>query len=40
MTCFTLFGNYFLRAMLLGLASNPNLKDVSLDLSGCEVGIL
>ncbi|XP_035284359.1 F-actin-uncapping protein LRRC16A-like isoform X1 [Anguilla anguilla] len=27
-----------LKAMLLGLASNPNLKDVSLDLSCCELG--
>ncbi|KAJ8394632.1 hypothetical protein AAFF_G00044350 [Aldrovandia affinis] len=26
-----------LKAMLLGLASNPNLKDVSLDLSCCEL---
>uniref|UniRef100_A0A3B4YK97 Capping protein regulator and myosin 1 linker 1 n=1 Tax=Seriola lalandi dorsalis TaxID=1841481 RepID=A0A3B4YK97_SERLL len=26
-----------LKALLLGLASNPNLKDVSLDLSCCEV---
>ncbi|XP_047453879.1 F-actin-uncapping protein LRRC16A-like isoform X2 [Mugil cephalus] len=27
-----------LKALLLGLASNPNLKDVSLDLSCCELG--
>ncbi|KAJ8273133.1 hypothetical protein GJAV_G00097820 [Gymnothorax javanicus] len=26
-----------LKALLLGLACNPNLKDVSLDLSGCEL---
>ncbi|XP_076862330.1 F-actin-uncapping protein LRRC16A [Brachyhypopomus gauderio] len=26
-----------LKAMLLGLASNPNLKDISLDLSSCEL---
>uniref|UniRef100_A0A8B9L4I0 CARMIL C-terminal domain-containing protein n=1 Tax=Astyanax mexicanus TaxID=7994 RepID=A0A8B9L4I0_ASTMX len=26
-----------LKALLLGLASNPNLKDISLDLSSCEV---
>ncbi|KAG8442306.1 hypothetical protein GDO86_011195 [Hymenochirus boettgeri] len=26
-----------LKALLLGLASNPNLKDVSLDLSNCEL---
>ncbi|XP_060771302.1 F-actin-uncapping protein LRRC16A isoform X2 [Neoarius graeffei] len=26
-----------LKALLLGLASNPNLKDVSLDLSSCEL---
>lgn len=29
----------FLRALLLGLASNHNLKGVSLDLSNCEVRI-
>ncbi|XP_051921660.1 F-actin-uncapping protein LRRC16A-like isoform X2 [Hippocampus zosterae] len=27
-----------LKALLLGLASNPNVKDVSLDLSCCELG--
>nr|XP_023669739.1 F-actin-uncapping protein LRRC16A-like isoform X3 [Paramormyrops kingsleyae] len=27
-----------LKALLLGLASNPNLRDVSLDLSCCELG--
>ncbi|KAG7458014.1 hypothetical protein MATL_G00233350 [Megalops atlanticus] len=27
-----------LKALLLGLACNPNLKEVSLDLSGCELG--
>lgn len=30
---------YSVRALLLGLASNINLKDVSLDLSCCEVRI-
>lgn len=30
---------YSIRALLLGLASNINLKDVSLDLSCCEVRI-
>ncbi|XP_045568960.1 F-actin-uncapping protein LRRC16A-like [Salmo salar] len=27
-----------LKALLLGLASNPNIKEVSLDLSCCELG--
>lgn len=34
-----LFCFYSIRALLLGLASNINLKDVSLDLSCCEVRI-
>lgn len=34
---FTTYNNDVFRALLLGLASNPALKDVSLDLSCCEV---
>lgn len=35
--CKTVLKLIFFRALLLGLACNHNLKEVSLDLSSCEV---